>query len=120
MQRSAILNLHWAEGFSVTLPIQALVNLNNMYSRGILEFWYLDNGQETLFVRSSTFRQPKLLFTTVGKIATCATGKWKHARMELFGENISYTYGKPTLYFKGNVSVRDLCVKYDCFSILKK
>lgn len=108
------------EGFSVTLPIQALVNLNNMYSRGFLEFWYLDKGLETLFVRSSTLRQPKLLFTTVGKLATCATGKWKHARIELFGENISYAYGKPTLYFKGNVSVRDLSIKYNCFSILQK
>lgn len=47
------------EGFSVTLPTQASVNLSAMYSLGTIEFWYLDKGTESLFVRSTTKREPK-------------------------------------------------------------
>lgn len=105
------------EGFSVTLPTQASVNLSAMYSLGTIEFWYLDKGTETLFVRSTTKREPKSYFANVGKIATCDTGEWKHARIELYGENIVYSFGKPTFFFKGNVKVRDISMKFNCFSI---
>ena len=105
------------EGFSVTLPTQASVNLSAMYSLGTIEFWYLDKGTETLFVRSTTKREPKSYFANVGKIATCDTGEWKHARIELYGENIVYSFGKPTFFFKGNVMIRDISMKFNCFSI---
>lgn len=105
------------DGFSVSLPTQASVNLNAMYNRGIIEFWYLDKGTETLFVRSTTKREPKSLFANVGKIATCNTGEWKRARIELYGENIVYGLGKPSFYFKGKVKVRDISLKFNCFSV---
>ena len=105
------------EGFSVTLPTQASVNLNALYNRGIIDFWYFDKGTETLFVRSTTNRQPKSYFAVVGKVATCDTGEWKHARIELYGENITYSFGKPTFFFKGNVKVRDISLKFNSFSI---
>ena len=88
-----------------------------MYSLGTIEFWYLDKGTESLFVRSTTKREPKSYFANVGKIATCDTGEWKHARIELYGENIVYGFGKPTFFFKGNVKVRDISMKFNSFSI---
>ena len=84
---------------------------------GYLYFEYLDNGNEPLFIRSSTTRTPKELFKIVGRIRTDNTGEWKKAKIELYKDNIVNGFNMPTFYMKGNVIVRNLSLGYTIYSV---
>ena len=104
-------------GFSVTLPEALLKKLRSCHYKGYVEFDYLDEGREYLFVRSSTEREPADRFNVVGKLRTDGSGEWKHAKMELYPENILYRDGAPAFYFSDGVRVRDIAVEYEIYNM---
>ena len=104
-------------GFSVTLPEALLKKLRSCHYKGYVEFDYLDEGREYLFVRSSTEREPADRFNVVGKLRTDGSGEWKHAKMELYPENIIYRDGAPAFYFSDGVRVRDIAVEYEIYNM---
>lgn len=105
------------ETLSVSLPVSLVSDLRRNNHRGYLYFEYLDRGQEVLFVRSSTKREPKNLFPTVARIRTDNTGVWKKAKVELYRDNIIYMAAAPTFYFKGNVPLRNLSLGYEMYNV---
>ena len=82
-----------------------------------LYFEYLDKGNESLFIRSSTLREPKEPFKIVSRIRTDNTGEWKSAKVELYKDNIVNGFNMPTFYLKGNVVVRNLSLGYTIYSV---
>lgn len=105
------------ETLSVSLSKDLALKLQAKEYTGYLCFEYLDDGQETLFVRSSTLRIPKEPFKIVSRIRTDNTGQWKSAKIELYKENIVCGFNMPTFYFKGNVIIRNLSLVYDIYTI---
>ena len=100
---------------SVSKELVSKLQMNNYV--GYLYFEYLDKGNESLFVRSSTLREPKELFNIVSRIRTDNTGKWKTAKIELYKENIVYGFNRPTFYIKGDVVIRNLSLGYTIYTI---
>lgn len=105
------------ETLNIRLPkkLTSDLQLNNYV--GYLYFEYLDEGKETLFVRSSTQKEPKNLFNTVARIRTDNSGRWKQAKIELYKDNIQYRYNMPAFYVKGKVKVRNISVGYTVYSL---
>ena len=106
-----------SETINITLPKLLISELQLKNYIGYLYFEYLDKGNETLFIRSSTYKEPKNRFNIVGRIRTDDTGKWKQAKIELYKENIHYRYNMPAFYIKGPVKVRNLSVGYTIYSL---
>lgn len=107
-------------GLTVSLPQELVAKLQGNHYTGYVYFEYLDKGNETLFIRSSTLRQPKDLFGVVSRIRTDNTGKWKKAKIELCKDNIVNGFNKPTFYVKGNVAVRNLSLGYTIYTVKEK
>ncbi|WP_294617784.1 glycoside hydrolase family 71/99-like protein [uncultured Bacteroides sp.] len=105
------------ESLSVSLPKPLVSKLQANNYTGYLYFEYLDKGNETLFVRSSTQREPKGKFSTVARMRTDNTGEWKKAKIELYKENIVYGFNKPSFFIKGNVAIRNLSVGYSIYTV---
>lgn len=101
---------------SITLSPTIVQDLQKLYYTGFIYFEYLDKGHETLFVRSLTKREPKDRFNVVSSLRTDDTGEWRKAKIELFKENILYGLNRPTFYFKGNVSIRNVSLGYTLYS----
>lgn len=101
---------------SLSLPLEVVLRLRTKHHIGYLEFEYLDEGREYLFVRSSTSRTPKESFNVVARIRTDNTNRWKKARIELYKENIQYAFNAPAFYLKGAVPVRNLSLKYKIYT----
>ena len=99
------------------MPKELVGQLQRNHYVGYLYFEYLDNGNEPLFIRSSTTRTPKELFKIVGRIRTDNTGEWKKAKIELYKDNIVNGFNMPTFYMKGNVIVRNLSLGYTIYSV---
>lgn len=105
------------QNLSISLPKELVGQLQRNHYVGYLYFEYLDNGNEPLFIRSSTTRTPKELFKIVGRIRTDNTGEWKKAKIELYKDNIVNGFNMPTFYMKGNVIVRNLSLGYTIYSV---
>lgn len=105
------------ETLSISIPKELVSKLEMNHYTGYLYFEYLDKGSETLFVRSSTRREPQEPFKVVSRIRTDDSGKWKTAKIELFKENIVYGFNKPTFYFKGDVMIRNLSIGYNIYTV---
>lgn len=105
------------QNLSISLPKELVGQLQRNHYVGYLYFEYLDNGNELLFIRSSTTRTPKELFKIVGRIRTDNTGEWKKAKIELYKDNIVNGFNMPTFYMKGNVIVRNLSLGYTIYSV---
>ena len=103
----------------ITLPEALVGKLQTHHYAGFLEFDYLDEGREWLFVRSETDRVPAGQFNVVGKVRTDGSDQWKHARIEIFPENIVYRDGTPAFRFSDGVQIRDVSVEYTIFSVGK-
>ncbi len=106
-----------SETLNVILPKKLASELQLHNYIGYIYFEYLDEGKETLFIRSSTNKEPKNMFNIVGRIRTDNSGEWKKAKIELYKENIQYKYNLPAFYLKGNVKVRNLSVGYTIYSL---
>jgi hypothetical protein len=105
------------ETLSIALPKELVSKLRLNNYTGYLYFEYLDNGNETLYVRSSTNREPKDPFKIVAKIRTDNSGTWKTAKVELFRDNIIIGLNSPTFYMKGNVTVKNLSLGYNIYTV---
>ena len=105
------------ETLSISLDKGLVSKLQMNNYTGYLYFEYLDKGHETLFVRSSTHREPKDLFIVVSHIRTDNTCKWKKAKIELYKANIIYGFNRPTFYIKGNVMIRNLSLGYYVYTL---
>ena len=101
----------------ITLPEALAGKLQAHHYAGFLEFDYLDEGREWLFVRSETDREPAGQFNVVGKVRTDGSDQWKHARIGLFPENIVYRDGVPSFRFGGDVRVRDISLEFTIFTL---
>ena len=101
----------------ITLPEALVGKLQTHHYAGFLEFDYLDEGREWLFVRSETDRVPSGQFNVVGKVRTDGSDQWKHARIGLFPENIVYRDGVPAFKFGGDVRVRDISLEFTIFTL---
>lgn len=105
------------ETLSISLDKELVSKLQMNNYEGYLYFEYLDLGNnESLFVRSSTPREPKEPFKIVARIRTNNTGEWKSAKVELFKDNIVYGFNMPTFYIKGNVIIRNLSLGYTIYT----
>lgn len=105
------------ETVSIAFPKELVSQLQMNNHVGYLYFEYLDKGKETLFIRSSTLREPKEPFKIVSRIRTDDTGEWKSAKVELYKDNIVYGFNMPTFYLKGNVIIRNLSVGYTIYTV---
>lgn len=105
------------ETVSIAFPKELVSQLQMNNHVGYLYFEYLDKGKETLFIRSSTIREPKEPFKIVSRIRTDDTGEWKSAKVELYKDNIVYGFNMPTFYLKGNVIIRNLSVGYTIYTV---
>lgn len=105
------------ETLSISLPKELVSKLQMNNYVGYLYFEYLDKGNESLFVRSSTLREPKEPFKIVSRIRTDNTGEWKSAKVELHKDNIVNGFNMPTFYLKGNVIVRNLSLGYSIYTV---
>ena len=105
------------ETLSLSLPKELVSKLQMNNYTGYLYFEYLDKGSETLFIRSSTLREPKEPFKIVSRIRTDNTGEWKTAKVELYKGNIVYGFNMPSFYLKGNVVVRNLSLGYQIYTV---
>lgn len=83
---------------------------------GVISFEYKDDGQEFLFVRSETDREPAESFGVVGKLRTDGSGEWEKAVINLCDLNIAYRDGKPTFRITGKVETRNIAIKLNLFS----
>ena len=105
------------ETLSISLPKELVSKLQMNNYVGYLYFEYLDKGNESLFIRSSTQREPKEPFKIVSRIRTDNTGEWKSAKVELYKDNIVNGFNMPTFYLKGNVVVRNLSLGYTIYTV---
>ena len=105
------------ETLSISLPKELVSKLQMNNYVGYLYFEYLDKGNESLFIRSSTLREPKEPFKIVSRIRTDNTGEWKSAKVELYKDNIVNGFNMPTFYLKGNVVVRNLSLGYTIYTV---
>ena len=105
------------ETLSISLPKELVSKLQMNNYVGYLYFEYLDKGNEALFIRSSTLREPKEPFKIVSRIRTDNTGEWKRAKVELYKDNIVNGFNMPTFYLKGNVVIRNLSLGYNIYTV---
>lgn len=103
------------QAVTVALPRELVARLQRSHYEGELYFEYLDKGAETLFIRSSTRREPQEPFKIVARLRTDNSGEWKRARIQLYKENIVYGFNMPTFYIKGNVLIRNLSLGYTIY-----
>ena len=105
------------ETLSVSLSNELAFKLQMNNYVGYMYFEYLDKGNEALFIRSSTQREPKEPFKIVSRIRTDNTGEWKTAKIELYKDNIVYGFKMPSFYMKGNVMIRNLSLVYNIYTV---
>ena len=103
------------EEFSITLPVKATVLFQQHYFKAYLEFDYLDRGQEFVHIGCKTNRVPKESYNTVAHFRTDDSKTWKHAKIELFKENLSFPYNKPFLFFKGRSKFRNISMVFSLY-----
>lgn len=99
----------------ICLDENFVARLEQFHYTGFISFDYKDDGEEFLFVRSETDREPPADFSIVGKLRTDETGEWKHARICLYDRNIVYRKGTQSFIFSGNVDVRNIKLEYEIF-----
>lgn len=104
------------ETLAISLPRDLVKKLNENNYEGYICFEYLDEGKETIFVRSSTNRQPKNKFSVVARLRTDNTCQWKKAKIRLYKENIVNGFNRPTFYIKGNACLRNLFLEYNIYT----
>ncbi len=97
---------------SIWLDNELAGTLRHSHYSGTISFDYLDSGSDFLFVRSETSREPASAFSVVGKLRTDNSGEWKHAKIALCPENISYISGTPAFEISGDVECRNVLLEY--------
>lgn len=102
-------------GRSVALSADELAVLEDNFFNCRLEFEYLDEGQEFLFVRSS--KSAKDGSEVLGKLRADGSGVWKEARMEMSKSRFNLAADKPLLNFGGDVRVRNVRVVFDVYKL---
>ena len=102
-------------GRAFSLPADELTALEDDFFKCRLEFEYLDEGQEFLFIRSS--KSARDGSEVLGKLRTDGTGAWKEARMEMSKSQFELTADKPLLNFGGAVNVRNIQVVFDVYRL---
>ncbi|MFD1629857.1 glycoside hydrolase family 71/99-like protein [Pseudopedobacter beijingensis] len=95
--------------------------LDNNYYTGYITFEYLDEGIESLIIKSETNKLPKSKYAVVGEIRTKGTGDWKKAKIKLIDQNIAFKDLSDNADFviNGKVKVRNLSFDFTVFEPLK-
>jgi len=102
----------------LSIPQLLRKKLQKNYFTGYITFEYLDEGIESIIIKSDTDKVPRSKFSVVGEIKTGDSGMWKKARIKLINENIRFKEANKTDFtFSGRGKVRDLSFDFAIYSI---